>query len=58
MITYLLHRVNGAIDRLRQVTLDLDTTILMVHAKNAPGRGETLTSLGSAAPSSPTQRPV
>ena len=38
IITHLVHRVNGVIDRLRQVTLDLDSTVTTVHGKQEGAR--------------------
>jgi len=38
IITHLLHRVNRVIDRLRQGTLDLDSTVLTVYGKQEGAR--------------------
>ena len=36
--TDLLHQVNGTFDQLRQVTLDLDSTVLTVYGKQGGAR--------------------
>ena len=38
IITHLLHRVNGVIDHLKRVTLDLDSTVLTVYGKQEGAR--------------------